>query len=343
MAVRISLRADLQFVLAVPKAPCYSPCKSAVAYSGKRGEGMAAGSAGNKTPPGVRADVSYQVRSYRYLRIGIIGLLVALGAGVVYQRVQPNCGLGSVSAYFYTPARSVFVAGLVGLGVCMIALRGMNLAEDIFLNIGGIFAFLVAFFPVSGGSGLCQDPDTRVSASVQDNVAALLIVGILAIAVAFTFLAIGWQGREEAHRRWALVEGIVALALWAVTLIAITSYLSWALRYVHYIAAISLAVCIIAVACANAYRHEQTPMGDRLLKTVMLRHPIRFLYTWIAAGMLVISIILIVLAVTSVITVFWVEISVAGMFIFFWTWQTIQLERESANNLREAGQLEPVS
>lgn len=288
-----------------------------------------AGSARSMTPPGVRADVSYQVRSYRYLRIGIVGLLVGLGAAVIYQRAQPSCSLSSVSAYFYTPARSMFVAGLVGLGVCMLALRGMNLAEDIFLNIGGIFAFLVAFVPTGGGSASCQDPDIRVSASVRDNVIALLIVGILAIAVAFTLLAIGWKGREKAHRRWALAEGIVALALWAGTLIAITFYLSWALRYVHYIAAISLAVCIIAVAGANAYRHNEPPIRGGLPKTDMLTDPIRFLYTWIAAGMLVISIILLVLAVTGVITVFWVEISVAAMFTIFWAAQTIQLEVES--------------
>jgi hypothetical protein len=62
----------------------------------------------------------------------------------------------------------------------------------------------------------------------------------------------------------------------------------------------------------------------------MLTHPIRFLYTWIAAGMLVISIIMLALALTGVITVFWVEISVATMFAIFWTAQTIQLEAESA-------------
>jgi hypothetical protein len=289
-----------------------------------------ADSARSKTAPGVRADVSYQVRSYRYLRIGIVGLLMALGAAVIYQRAQPNCSLGSVSAYFYTPARSVLVAALVGLGVGMLALRGMNLAEEIFLNIGGIFAFLVALVPTGGGSGSCQDPDTRVSASVQDNITALLIVGILAIAVAFTLLAIGWKEHEKAHRWWALTEGVAALALWAGTLIAITFYLSWTLRYVHKIAAISLAVCIIAVAGANAHRHKETPIRDSLLKTVMLAHPMRFLYTWIAAGMLVISIILLVLAATGVITVFWLEISVAAMFIIFFTAQTIQLEVESA-------------
>jgi hypothetical protein len=288
-----------------------------------------ADSARLKTAPGVRADVSYQVRSYRYLRIGIIGLLVALGAAVIYQRVQPNCSLGSVSAYFYTPARSVFVGALVGLGACMLALRGMNLAEDIFLNIGGIFAFLVAFVPVGGGSGSCQDPDTRISASVQDNIAALLIVGVLAIVVAFTLLAVGWKGREKAHRWWALAEGVTALALWAGTLIAVTFYLDWALRYVHYVAAISLAACIIAVAGANAYRRKETPFRSGLSKTAMLGDPKSFLYTWLAAGMLVISIILLVLAVTDVITVFWLEIAVAAMFTIFWTAQTIQLEVES--------------
>ena len=74
----------------------------------------------------------------------------------------------------------------------------------------------------------------------------------------------------------------------------------------------------------------------------MLADPIRFLYTWIAAGMLVISVILLVLAVTGVITVFWVEISVAAMFTIFWTAQTIQLEVESATAPAGQGQLEPV-
>ena len=71
----------------------------------------------------------------------------------------------------------------------------------------------------------------------------------------------------------------------------------------------------------------------------MLADPIRFLYTWIAAGMLVISIILLVLVSDNVITVYWVEISVAAMFAIFWTAQTIQLEVESATAPAGAGSL----
>jgi len=319
-----------QYILVKRKTPCYPPNKSAVADGGKRGERMADG-ARSTTAPGVRADASYQVRSYRYLRIGIVGLLMALGASVIYERAQANCSLGSVSAYFYTPARSVFVGGLVGLGVCMLALRGLNLAEDIFLNIGGIFAFLVAFVPTPGGSASCQDPDIRVSASVRDNVIALLIVGIPAFIVAFTLLFVNWKRHEQVHRWWALAEGVIALALWVATLIAVAFYLNWTVHYVHTISAISLAVCIIAVAGANAYRRNEAPIQGGLPKASMLAHPLQFLYSWIAAGMLVISITLLALAMASVITVFWLELSVAVMFIIFWIAQTIQLEVESSH------------
>lgn len=275
--------------------------------------------------PGVRADVDYQVRSYRYLRIGIVGLLVGLGSAVVYQRLQPACGLSSVSAYYYTPARSLFVGGLIGLGVGMLALRGMNLAEDVFLNLGGMFAFMVAFVPTGGGTGPCQDPDTRVGPSVQDNVTALLIVAILVIAGGFLFLAIAWKRLGNAYRWWALAEGIAALALWAAALTAIEFYLSWALRYVHYISAISLAACIIAVAAANAF-----PRGDGSAKTGNRTSPVRRpLYAWIAIVMVVISGVMIGLAISNKITLFWVEISIAGMFALFWGAQTVQLEVEN--------------
>jgi len=281
----------------------------------------------NKAAPGVRPDASYQVKSYRYLRMGIVGLLVALGAAVTYQRFGVHCGLGSVSAYFYTPARSVFVGGLVGLGASMIALRGMNLPEEIFLNVGGVFAFLVAFVPTPGGSAACQDPDVRVTASVQDNIIALLIVGGVAIAGAIIILARGWKDVRQDHRPWVLVEVIIILALWTGTLIALLGYLSWAVGHLHVISAISLAVCIIAVAGSNAFRPKPDDSGAPA--PGQLSKPTRPLYGWIAVGMFVMSVLLLILSVTNVISVYWLEIAVAAMFALFWTVQTIQLEQES--------------
>ena len=54
-----------------------------------------------------------QAKSYRYLRIAMAGLLIALAAAVFYQSSQQGSFLASVSAYYYTPARSysAWVAG----------------------------------------------------------------------------------------------------------------------------------------------------------------------------------------------------------------------------------------
>ena len=50
------------------------------------------------------------------------------------------------------------------------------------------------------------------------------------------------------------------------------------------------------------------------------------LYTWIAGGMLVAAGVLIVLWLTNVISLFWVEILVAFLFVLFWIVQTVELE-----------------
>ena len=81
-----------------------------------------------------------QAKSYRYLRIAMVGLLIALAAAVFYQSSQQGSFLASVSAYYYTSAQAVFVGALIGLGASMIALQGLTDAEDQFLNLGGIFA-----------------------------------------------------------------------------------------------------------------------------------------------------------------------------------------------------------
>jgi hypothetical protein len=63
-------------------------------------------------------------KSYRYLRLAMVGLLLCVAAAVLYQSWRQGDLLGSVSAYYYTPAQAFFVGGLIGLGACMIALRG---------------------------------------------------------------------------------------------------------------------------------------------------------------------------------------------------------------------------
>jgi hypothetical protein len=104
-------------------------------------------------------------KSYRYLRIAMVGVLLALAAAVFYQSSQQDSFLASVSAYYYTSAQAVFVGALIGLGVSMIALQGMNDAENTFLNLGGMFAIVIAIVPTGRG----PDFDTAVQACRQSG------------------------------------------------------------------------------------------------------------------------------------------------------------------------------
>jgi hypothetical protein len=154
--------------------------------------------------------------SYTYLRLAIVGLLLALGAAVLYQTVRQGWTvLSSVSAYYYTLAQAIFVGALIGVGTCMIALRGWHDVDEIFLNLGGMCAMVVAIVPTArdedyrtarracdaaAGPLLTQAPrqgldcptiqalEAATRANVDNNSAALLFVGAVGIVAALVFV-----------------------------------------------------------------------------------------------------------------------------------------------------------
>ena len=323
-----------------------------------------------------------QAISYRYLRIAMVGLLLGLATAVFFQSAQQDSFLSSVSAYYYTPAQAVFVGALIGLGASMIALQGMTPPEDVFLNLGGMFAIVVAIVPTgrgadfrtavnacreSGGTLLTQRASKNLDcptvraledatrANVKNNMTALLIVGGLALILAAVVLLKDRTARRETKgRNWVLAGFFAGVLVWLGGLIALAASVDWLADNAHYIAAIGLLLGVLAVAGANALRLEQSqakpsgssgnPTGSGHKPDVMdvLKSPPRNRYTSIAAAMLVIAIVLIVLFLTHVITLFWVEISVAFLFVLFWSAQTVELEaRRLGSYSVEPGSLVP--
>lgn len=55
--------------------------------------------------------------------------------------------LPSISAYYFTPMRDVFVGTLVAVGACLYLYKGFSDRENKALNCAGIFAVAVAFIP----------------------------------------------------------------------------------------------------------------------------------------------------------------------------------------------------
>jgi hypothetical protein len=90
------------------------------------------------------------LNTYFLLCIGIalVGILFPLvlwfGGLVVGVELQ-----GSISAYYHTPMRNIFVGSLFSIGTFLYLYKGFSKEENIALNFAGIFALCVALLPTS--------------------------------------------------------------------------------------------------------------------------------------------------------------------------------------------------
>jgi hypothetical protein len=312
--------------------------------------------------------------TYRYLRMAIVGVLVGLGVAVTYQTARQGFHpLASVSAYYYTPAQAIFVGALVGLGLCMIALRGTTEVEDIFLKVGGMFAIVAGVVPTSRG----EDYDTAVraceqaagplltqkasngldcptvralaeatKANVENNMTALLVVGFLALlsALLFFLLKDSRSGYREAGDRTRFWWGFGAASfVFAVALVTFWVSIDQFVSNGHDVAAWSLFACVFVVAAENARRHQDersdgAPNGHKPNPVgVLISYRHHGYYAWIARAMVAAVVIGVSLFILKIITLFWIEMVVALLFALFWLAQTIEQSpgRASAGDTSE--------
>ncbi len=68
---------------------------------------------------------------------------------------------------------------LVGIGTCLIAIKGRHGAEEVLLNFAGMFAFAVALVPTPLDAEMCTDEPycLDVPERVGNNMGSLLVVG----------------------------------------------------------------------------------------------------------------------------------------------------------------------
>jgi hypothetical protein len=301
-------------------------------------------------------------KSYRYLRMTIVVLPLGLAVAVVYQIAVDHFRiLGSVSAYYHTPAQAIFVSALIAIGACMVALKGTTELEDIFLNLGGMFAAVVAIIPTARQAdfastvNICRETAGAATAptdllekcgsvegllkttteNVQNNMTALLVLGALGLVITVTFaLADRKTDRAVAAKKlaWGLGVSVVLLALgW----FALLMYTEWLVLWGHYIAASGLSVCIFVVTVANALRRQGTPLPTGSLprqvagtasaaRRALFRWPLDA-YAWVAWAMIGNLLIMGTLWGLSIVTLFWFEIALTVGFIAFWLVQTVEL------------------
>jgi hypothetical protein len=264
------------------------------------------------------------VKTYNYLRIALAALVLLLFASVAIEWASAGgCLQPSISAYYFTPARSVFVGVLVTMGVCLVALKGSTDGEDALMNLAGMLAPGVAFVPTRP-SGRCGSPAsaTGVADAVANNMPALFLTGVVVGVVAVVVAR-----RESGGVPLSTPD---RLGLW-LTVVVLGSGMVWFVvapeafrEHGHAAAAIPMFLAIIAVVWLNA-RDVQEAVRQGSMPAE--RHRYVAMYRTIAVAMLaaLAATVAITLATRSTSLVLWVEVVLIALFAVFWVVQTTEL------------------
>lgn len=128
------------------------------------------------------APAAYIVETYFVLRMVIAGAAIGLPVALlVWVTLDPDLPMmDSLSAFYYTPARGLFVGTLVAIGVALVAYHGYTRGENWLLNAAGTLAIVVALFPT-------EDPvmPGLNAVSITHAVAATSFFVLAALSIVF--------------------------------------------------------------------------------------------------------------------------------------------------------------
>ena len=257
----------------------------------------------------------YAIRTWHYLRLAMFALVLGLLAAVLYEHARTGCWQNSISAYWYTPARSYLVAMLAGMGVCMICLRGSGTAENVLLNFAGMFAPVIALVPTTvekepACTQLVSAAGER-SGDIANNATALFAVAGVVLIIALLI----W--RKERPSKAELLSSLGALAIALAGLAVFVFARSTFEDGAHLTAAGSMFGCIIAVAWVNGTQSEP--------HSKFLNYRNAYLAIAIAMSLAVLGTLLAALIGGWSHLTIWIEVVLIALFAVFWALQTIEL------------------
>ena len=261
------------------------------------------------------------LKTYRYLRLAMVLLVGMLTAAVLWQTLgtSPHCLQPSISAYYYTPARAVFVAALGAIGASLIVYHGNTATEDVLLNFTGIAAIVVAFVPtpLEASCSMTNVPSqSEVADAVTNNGWSLLLTGLVAVAIATVMGRDTFRSRFSgaASRFWLIVTSVVVVAGGVLFVVDRSGFR----HHGHAVAAVSLFAGIVLVVVTNSISFGRSRQQSHY----------RNRYGAVATAMLVslVSAVVAHLVAPGFSTWrFWLEAAVILEFGVYWVVQTTEL------------------
>lgn len=293
---------------------------------------------GNTTDTGTESVATdteeYILRSYRYLRLAIVILLVGLFAAFIGQFASAGCIEGSISAYYYTPVHGLFIGSLVATGAAMVALKGRTTVEDTLFNVAGLLAPVVALVPTTRQKMLCDRKGNPLNLDrnvlVPNSLFALLAAG-LAILVVMAIVAksrrtLQVQVESLGQSLRSGVAPLIAMGIAAILTVVVFDQ-PW-YSFLHFGAAVGLfAAIFLGIGSLLSERFHN--LLHRLLTwarpTARYRKPGPRYYRSYSGVLFATGPLAVVAALSGRSRTFWVEVVGITSFTVFWIIQTAEL------------------
>lgn len=268
------------------------------------------------------------LKTYRYLRMGMVGLVLALALSILLERLEVDCWQTSISSYYYTPARAVFVGGLMAVGVSLLVIKGSTRREDVMFNIAGILAPVVGVVPTSSvGECWSLEPTPKpidgegnlapwVIANIDNNIQALLLAGIVGmIAVGLIALYV-YESPLAAARSAPRDRQIGLIVTMAVLLVGLALHRWWDAfpTQAHGWAAVLMFGFLALGIGVNAWERRNKPEHRRYAG----------LYAVIAVLMIAVGLVMLTAFRSWAYMVLVLEIIEIALFAIFWVAQTVE-------------------
>ncbi len=266
-------------------------------------------------PVGARDTVA-ALKTYRYLRLGMLVVVASLAAGIVLNVVASGQLRTSISAYYYSPVGAIFVGGLLAIGVSMIVIKGRNAAEDFLLNMAGMLALVVAVVPTTDRGDNESTLLPEVADAAMQSFGAVLIGGFVAFAIGTVVLSLDQRSTALATRRSDLIARLLLLVTTFVILLGCVTATIWGRDLVlasHGVAAPLMFVCLAAASLINGV------LGLRQGRASWARW-----YLAVALGMAAAAPLMLINTETWAHRTLWVELIEIGFFALLWAVQTVE-------------------
>ncbi|MDQ1121576.1 hypothetical protein [Microbacterium trichothecenolyticum] len=180
-------------------------------------------------------------RTYRYVRLSLIGATVLLAVAVAIDSVTGGVP-ASLSASYYTSAGPAFVGSLMAVALALVALSGRSVEQGL-LDVAAVLALVIAAVPTTvvgppcPGAAVCVPPS--VVASITTTGGAVAVVVVLGVMTAVVLARVhGSAGRGTIVTIVAVSVVTFAFVGWAV--LSFASFLAAA----HNVAAIGFFLLI---------------------------------------------------------------------------------------------------